>query len=123
MRLTDEQIATELRALRPTPREDFAAELDYRAEHGFPRLEKDLPADRESPRRSFALRAGAPISGGPLRWNRLLPALGAFAAVVVVIGIAVSLNGGNGTPDTGDLEAISGDQSQPGGAGAAAEQG
>ncbi len=33
----DEQLAADLRALRPTPRPEFAAELDERAAAGFPR--------------------------------------------------------------------------------------
>jgi hypothetical protein len=36
MRLTDEQIGAELRALRETPSERFAAELDRRVAKGFP---------------------------------------------------------------------------------------
>jgi Domain of unknown function (DUF4349) len=36
MRLTDEQIGAELHALRETPSERFAAELDRRAAEGFP---------------------------------------------------------------------------------------
>jgi hypothetical protein len=78
MRLTDEQIGAELHGLRPTPDPAFAARLDRRVEAGF-------PAQRL-----------APESRG-LRWNRLLPALGALATIVVLI---VVINENSGTDFT-----------------------
>jgi hypothetical protein len=66
MKLTDEQIGAELRALRETPSEDFAARLDRRVAAGFP-TPKKARADRE------------------LTWGRLLPALGVLAAIAVVV--------------------------------------
>src|SRR5688500_17004352 len=64
MRLTDEQIGAELHALRESPSERFAAELDSRVAEGFPRSAGEPEArswrDRVAPllRPRFAL-AGA----------------------------------------------------------------
>jgi hypothetical protein len=87
MRLTDEQIGAELRALRPTPDESFAAVLDRRAAGGFPSAKPDA-------------------GGRELAWGRLLPVLGALAAAaVVVVVVASSGNGGSGTNPGGELAA------------------
>jgi hypothetical protein len=65
MRLTDEQIGAELRALRETPEAEFAAKLDRRVAAGFP-SETRVKQDRVLTR------------------GRLVPILGALAAVAVV---------------------------------------
>jgi uncharacterized protein DUF4349 len=75
MKLTDEQIATELTALRESPSEDFAARLDRRVAAGFPAANK-VKAGRE------------------LTWGRLLPALGAVAALAVTVVVISSSGGG-----------------------------
>ena len=49
----DDRLAEDLRALRPTPRPEFTAELDQRAAAGFPRRTR-LP---RAPSRSASLAA------------------------------------------------------------------
>jgi hypothetical protein len=82
MTLTDEQIGTELRALRPTPEAAFAAALDGRAAAGFPKA-----------RRTAA--------GRELTWGRLLPVLGGLAAVAVLVVVISSSGGGGSYTPTG----------------------
>lgn len=94
MRLTDEQLATELRALREEPSERFAAELDAWAAAGFPARQ---PEPAKQPRRR------------PLVWRRLVPAFGAAAATVVVIAVAISVSG----QDTESLDSAPGDDEAP----------
>jgi hypothetical protein len=77
MRLTDEQIGRELRALRATPTEDFAAELDAWAAEGFPSL-KQL----EQPPH--------PGVRGLLNRRPLLTALAGAGAVVLIVGVSVA---------------------------------
>ena len=56
---SDEQLAAELRARRPTPRPEFAAKLDERAAAGFPRRSR-LPRLRLAlPSRRVLIPAGA----------------------------------------------------------------
>jgi uncharacterized protein DUF4349 len=74
MKLTDEQIGAELRALRPAPSMGFIAELDRRAAAGFP------------------ARQTRPITRR-LSWKRLIPAAAAAALAVVVAGLALSDRG------------------------------
>jgi hypothetical protein len=74
MRLTDEQLSTELTAMRETPSESFAAELDAWAAEGFPSVKQLEPTRR---RFGFVMRR---------------PMLAAAAAGLVVIAvIAVSV--------------------------------
>jgi hypothetical protein len=81
MKLTDEQIGAELRALRQTASERFAAELDARASTGFPPEESDGDWGILSRLRRRATSV-------PPR--RLVPVMGAAATLVVVAGVAVS---------------------------------
>jgi len=74
----DEQLAADLRALRPTPHPDFAAELDKRAAAGFPR--------RSRLRRLSLGNLKLPAA------RRLIPAVG-VAIVAIAIGTAVITNG------------------------------
>ena len=91
----DDQLAAELRELRPTPRPEFAAELDQRAAAGFPRRSR-------WPRFSSGRLRGVP----PRRL--LLPAGGlaivAIAAVTVIVSTTESGNpsesGGGGSAST-----------------------
>jgi hypothetical protein len=75
----NDQLAEDLRALRPTPHPQFAAELDHRAAAGFPRRSR-------LPRFSFArLRALPP--------RRLMLATGALAVVAIAVtGVLVATN-------------------------------
>lgn len=75
-RREDTDLATELRELRPTPRPEFAADLDARAAAGFP----DEGGDRRPPRP----RVGEWLPRVP-RWR--VPAL---AGTVAVAAIAVA---------------------------------
>ncbi len=79
MRLTDEQIGAELRALRVTPSEDFSAELDAWAAAGFPSLKQ---IDRQIKPR--------PRIGTLIRRRPVLAALSAAAVIVTVVGISVA---------------------------------
>jgi uncharacterized protein DUF4349 len=60
----DDLLAAELRALRPTPRPEFAAELDQRAAAGFPRRSRlRLPSiELRSPRRLLLPAAGVALA-------------------------------------------------------------
>ncbi|HWO83799.1 MAG TPA: DUF4349 domain-containing protein [Solirubrobacterales bacterium] len=105
----NDQLAEDLRALRPTPHPQFAAELDKRAAAGFPR--------RSRPRRlSFSL---------PRRPSRrlLLPAGG--LAVIAIVGVLVTTNESeqepaNGAAVLGLLNAESSPEDAPEAAGGAA---
>ncbi|HEV2728129.1 MAG TPA: DUF4349 domain-containing protein [Solirubrobacterales bacterium] len=73
----DDQLAAELRALRPTPHPQFTAELDERAASGFPRRSR-------LPRFSLdRLRAIPP--------RRMLLPAGGLAIAAIVIATAVTL--------------------------------
>jgi hypothetical protein len=108
MRLTDEQIATELRALRPEIEDRFAAELDAWAAAGFPE-KQDTPTVPGTPRTSLWPAFLTP----PLRWRRLVPAIGALAILVVVIGVVISIDYDRVQDSGGGGEALSGDQAIP----------
>lgn len=83
----DDQLTADLRALRPTPRPEFTAELDERAAAGFPRRSR-------LPRLSFG-----PLRAFPPR--RLLLAGGA-AAVFVILAAAtlIAANQGGSEPQS-----------------------
>src|SRR6478735_1175391 len=72
----DDQLTAELRALRPKPRPEFAAELDQRAAAGFPRRSR-------LPRFSFERLRAIP------RRRLLLPAGGVALAAIVVATILI----------------------------------
>ena len=87
----EEQLAADLRALRPTPRPGFVADLDERAAAGFPRRSRFR---LKSPPDLFA----AMRNKGPARLRRLLlPAGGAAVAVVAVATVLVVANQGGST--------------------------
>jgi hypothetical protein len=86
-RRDDLDLAAELRALRPTPRPEFTAELDRRVEAGFPRQESDSA--------SLLERAGARLRATPPR--RLLVPVGALAVTAIVIATAIVATSDNGT--------------------------
>ncbi|HEV2790048.1 MAG TPA: DUF4349 domain-containing protein [Solirubrobacterales bacterium] len=79
----DDQLLDELRALRPTPRPEFAAELDERAAAGFPRRSRPRDASPSSPFEDLLDRLR---SLGPRRL--LLPAAG-FAVLAIAVATAV----------------------------------
>ena len=79
MRLTDEQIGAELLALRPTPRQAFAEDLDRRAAAGFPAAARPT-AGRKPTRR------------GRLGWKPLVPVLAVIAAIGMVVVIVGNSN-------------------------------
>lgn len=93
-RFDDDTLFAELRELRPTPRPEFAAELDQRAAAGFPR-------GADTTASVFAPLVDWWRGLNPAR--RLVPILGvALAAVVVATGaVAISQSGGgsNGGED------------------------
>jgi hypothetical protein len=75
MRLTDEQIGAELTALRETPSEKFAAELDAWAAEGFPSA-KELKSTE--PRKSASF------------WSQKRPLLAAAACAVLVVSVTAA---------------------------------
>jgi hypothetical protein len=79
MRLTDEQIGAELRALRETPSEEFAAELDAWAAAGFPSLKQLDQQSRPRPRLR-TLIGRRPV----------LAALSAAAVIVTVVSVSIA---------------------------------
>jgi hypothetical protein len=77
----DDQLAADLRALRPTPHPEFAAELDKRAAAGFPRRSR-------LPRLSFdRLRALPPK-------RLLIPAGGLAIVAIAAVSAVVLMNEG-----------------------------
>jgi hypothetical protein len=92
-RFDDDTLAAELRALRPTPRLEFTAELDERAAAGFPRRSSTPAAAMP-----FALLADRWRAMAPRR--RLVPALGIALTVLVVATavVAVSQPGTHSNP-------------------------
>lgn len=95
----DDKLAAELRALRPTPRPEFAAELDERAAAGFPRRSR-LPRLSLPQLRSIKPR------------RLLLPAGGLAIAAIAIATVVVSTDetkdspgGGSGVLSYGSSEA------------------
>jgi Domain of unknown function (DUF4349) len=114
MRLSEEELARELRAARPEIDPGFAAKLDEWAAAGFP------PAKRPgwgSARETLGDRlAGlrARLAATPPR--KLLMPVGAAATLIVVVGIAVSQVGTTKSPQTftaGGTEDATGVAAQP----------
>ncbi|HVV88989.1 MAG TPA: DUF4349 domain-containing protein [Solirubrobacterales bacterium] len=94
-RFDDDILAAELRALRPTPRPEFAATLDERAAAGFPR--RQAPSAAAMP---FALLADRWRALSPRR--RLVPVLAvALAALAVATGIVAIVGSGSKSLDSG----------------------
>jgi hypothetical protein len=95
----DDQLIADLEALRPTPRPQFAAELDERAAAGFPRRSR-LPRPDLSKLRDLSLK------------RMLIPAGGfAVIAIAVVTAVLASSEGQDTEPRT--LFSESGEQSAP----------
>ncbi|HEY2054854.1 MAG TPA: DUF4349 domain-containing protein [Solirubrobacterales bacterium] len=88
-RFDDETLFAELRALRPTPRPEFAAELDERAAAGFPR--RPPPSTTAWP---FVALADLWRGMSPRR--RLMPVV-AFALAALVVTTAVIAISQSGT--------------------------
>jgi hypothetical protein len=77
----DDQLAADLRALKPTPRPEFTAELDERAAAGFPRRSRLR-------RPSFALPKWSP--------RRMLLPAGGVAVIALAITTALVASGESG---------------------------
>jgi hypothetical protein len=95
MRLTDDQLGAELTALRETPSESFAAELDAWAAEGFPSVKQLAPT-----RRRFGLVMRRPVLAAA--------AAGLVVVAVIAVSVASYLHGNHGT-DSG-AEALSAGQ-------------
>jgi hypothetical protein len=84
-------LSAELRALRPTPRPEFTAELDARADAGFPQASR--PPSSNTGRMSERLRAlghvPALLRAAPRR--RVLVPAGAAAAAAIAVATALVL--------------------------------
>jgi hypothetical protein len=98
MRLSDEELARELRAERPEIDPDFAAALDEWAAAGFPPAKRPGwgKARQTLGDRLAGLRAR--LAATPPR--KLLAPAGAVATLIVVVGIAVSQIDTTGGPQT-----------------------
>jgi hypothetical protein len=79
----DDQLIADLQALRPTPRPQFAAELDERAAAGFPRRSRPM------------LRLPS------LSAKRLLIPVGGFAVIAIAVVTALNI-GGSESRDSGE---------------------
>jgi hypothetical protein len=86
----DDRLAEELRALRPTPRPEFTAELDERAAAGFPRRSR-------LPRFSFPRLRAIPAR------RLLLPAGGLALLAIVAATAVVATRDTEDTPSHGGL--------------------
>ncbi len=75
----DDQLSADLRALRPSPRPEFTAELDQRAAAGFPRRSR-------LPRFSFDRLRAVPLQ------RLLVPAGGIAVLAVAVVTAVVAMN-------------------------------
>ncbi len=103
----DDQLAAELRALRPTPRPEFTAELDERAAAGFPR-------------RSRLSLEGVPVIGTAMRskrpahrrWRLLLPAGGVAVVAIAVATAVIATNDGEKESTGGSLLSLSAPSSE-----------
>src|SRR5438034_5889993 len=104
MRLSDEDLGLELRAIRPVPAPAFAAAMDRKVAEGFPR------------RAPLALRMRQP--------RRLLMPAAAAVTFVVVAGVAIVESDYGGGPNGGPVATQETQQGKvapaSGGAGAAA---
>jgi hypothetical protein len=114
-RFDDDTLFAELRALRPTPRPEFTAELDERVAAGFPRRGGASAATT-----LFAVLAD--------RWRaltsrrRLIPILGTALAVLVVATAVVGISQSNlGNPKTSDTMMTSAESGGEEGGGEAVE--
>jgi hypothetical protein len=95
----DDQLAAELRALRPKPRPEFTAELDQRAAAGFPRRSR-------LPRPSFERLRALPA-------RRLLVPAGGMALLAIVVATAIVASSGS-SDERGTLNmAVAPSQSKP----------
>src|SRR6059036_1004150 len=83
MRLSDEGLGLELRAMRPLPAPAFAAAMDRKVAEGFPR------------RRPLAMRVREP--------RRLLAPAAAAVTLVVVAGVAIVESDYGGGPSGGPV--------------------
>src|SRR5947208_15323217 len=83
MRLSDEDLRLELRAMRPLPAPAFAAAMDRKVAEGFPR------------RRPLAMRVREP--------RRLLAPAAAAVTLVVVAGVAIVESDYGGSPGGGPV--------------------
>lgn len=87
----DDRLAEDLRAMRPTPRPEFTAELDERAAAGFPR-------------RSRLPRISLPFGLQSLRPRQLMLASGAVALLAIVVATALVATGEDGGEDASNAQ-------------------
>jgi Domain of unknown function (DUF4349) len=98
-RSEDDTLFAELRELRPTPRPEFAAELDARAAAGFPRGERTSAA-------AMPFKLVADWWRGKALPKRLIPALGMALTVLVVATVVVSISQSGGGSSSSIADSI-----------------
>jgi hypothetical protein len=113
-RFEDDTLFAELRALRPAPRPEFAAELDERVAAGFPRRPGASPTATP-----FALLADRRRALSPR--GRLMPVLGAALAMLIVATAVVAISQSGSRSNPAD-EAVLGMLPGPGESGRTAEE-
>jgi Domain of unknown function (DUF4349) len=89
-RFDDDSLTAELRAVRPAPRPEFAADLDQRAAAGFPRRSSPYAATSPFVRLADRWRAMSPR-------RRLVPVMAALLAALVVATGIVTIAGSDGS--------------------------
>jgi len=85
----DQQLAADLKALRPTPRPQFAAQLDERSAAGFPR--RSRLSLKSAPDLFTAMRGK-----GPAHPRRLLIPAGGLAVIAIAVVTAVTVSNESG---------------------------
>jgi len=111
-RFDDDNLLAELRALRPTPRPEFTAELDERAAAGFPRGSRASAAAMPFARLADWWRALTPS-------RRLIPVVGTALAVLVVATVVVAVSQSGTTSNPAEDAALGMAESSESGGGAA----
>jgi hypothetical protein len=111
MRLSEEELARELRAESPEIDPGFAAALDEWAAAGFPPTKRPGWGGTRQTLGDRLASLRSRLAATPPR--KFLAPAGAVATLVVVVGIAVSQVGSNGTPRTitGDFDSGAGQHS------------
>jgi Domain of unknown function (DUF4349) len=127
-----QELALQLRADAPRPRDEFAAELRGRVDEGFPRGGDARARQQAALERLSAKAAKAPGALSSAVRDVLLPVGGVAVGILLIVGLVLIAGGSNGGSDDSDAGAggggsvatleSGGDDSGGGGAGEKAEE-